>query len=162
MWLSGLSRDLIASHVGIGCGSVSRIIDDIRSKEIPDLDVLRTTATEIKSEGFDWKSVVSYIRFSNSLEEMGLSETDLEKLVLHIESHCFKTNQDLHKFIDALNKNFEFAEGMGVSIFEISDFIERKKEELQTLENELDKHRILVRKYKMDYQKIHGRLPDCL
>ena len=74
LWLSGISRDLITSTVGIGCGSILRIIDEIRPKEVPDLDLLRAIAVKIKSEGLELTAVVSNIRFSNTLEQMGLSE----------------------------------------------------------------------------------------
>jgi hypothetical protein len=162
LWLLGISRDLIARHVGIGCGSVSRIIDEIRSKEVPDLDLLRAIAVKIKSEGLDWTAVASYMRFSNTLEQMGLSEKDLETLILHIESHCFKTNQNIHDFVVGLNENFKFASELGVSIYEVSDSIEHKKQELQTLENERKRYRIIIGKLKIDYRKIHGRMPDFL
>ncbi len=162
LWLSGISRDLIARTVGIGCGSVSRIIDEIRSKEVPDLDLLRAIAVKIKSEGLDSTAVASHIRFSNTLEQMGLPEKDLEMLILHIESHCFKTNQNIHDFVVAVNENFKFASELGVSISEVSDSIEHKKQELQTLENELNRYRIIIRKCKIENQKIHGRLPDFL
>ena len=162
LWLAGISRDLIARHVDIGCGSVSRIIDEIRSKEVPDLDLLRAIAVKIKSEGLDLTNVASYVRFSNFLEQMGLSEIDLERLMLQIESHCFKTNQNIHDFVVGMDENFKFASELGISINEVSDLIKHKKQELQALENELNKQRILIRKYKLDYQKIHGRLPDFL
>jgi DNA repair ATPase RecN len=162
LWLLGISRDLIARSVGIECGSVSRIIDEIRSKEVPDLDLLRAIAKKIKGEGLDWTAVASYTRFSNTLEQIGLSEKDLEILILHIESHCFKTNQNIHDFVDAVNENFKFASELGVSIYEVFDSIEHKKQELQTLENELKRCRILIQKHKIEYQKIHGRLPDFL
>ncbi len=160
-WLLGISRDLIARHVGIGCGSVSRIINALKSK-VPDLDLLRAIAVKIKSEGLDLTNVASYIRFSNFLEQMGLSEIDLERLMLQIESHCFKTNQNIHDFVVGVDENFKFASELGISINEVSDLIKHKKQELQALENELNKQRILIRKYKLDYQKIHGRLPDFL
>lgn len=162
LWLSGISRDLIARHVGIGCGSVSRIIDALKSTEVPDLDLLRAIAVKIKSEGLDLTTVASYVRLSNFLEQIGLSEIDLERLMLQIESHCFKTNQNIHDFVVEVDVNFKFASELGISINEVSDLIKHKKKELQTLENETNKRRILIRKYKIDYQKIHGRLLDFL
>ena len=147
--------------MGIGYGSVSRIINALKSK-VPDLDLLRAIAVKIKSEGLDLTNVASYVRFSNFLEQMGLSEIDLERLMLQIESHCFKTNQNIHDFVVGMDENFKFASELGISINEVSDLIKHKKQELQALENELNKQRILIRKYKLDYQKIHGRLPDFL
>ena len=82
--------------------------------------------------------------------------------MLQIESHCFKTNQNIHDFVVGVDENFKFASELGISINEVSDLIKHKKQELQALENELNKQRILIRKYKLDYQKIHGRLPDFL
>lgn len=169
LWIFGISRDLIARNVGIGSGSVSRIIDELRSKEVPDLDLIRAVALKIRSEGFDWDAVASYVRFSNSLEQMGLSEKDIETLLLHLESICYKSNQNIHDFVGALNENFNFASELGVSFYDLTDSIALKKKDLQilkkekqSLEKERDSLRIIVRKYRFDYQRIHGRLPDFM
>jgi hypothetical protein len=169
LWILGVSRDAIARNVGIGSGSVSRIIAEIRSKEVPDLDLLRAIAIKISSKDLDWNEVASYVRFSNSLEQVGLSESDLETLILHLESICFKTNQSLHEFVAALKENFNYASELGVSIHDLTDSIIEKKETLQilkkekeSLEKERDSLRIIVRKYQFDYQKLHGKLPDFM
>ncbi len=83
---------------------------------------------------------------------MGLSEIDLERLMLQIESHCFKTNRNIHDFVVGVDENFKFASELGISINEVSDLIKHEKKGLKTRENEINKRRILIRKYKIDYQ----------
>ena len=73
-------------------------------------------------------------------------------LILHLESHCFKTNQNIHDFVVAVNENFRFTSELGVSINEVSDSIEYKKQELQTLKNELKRYRMIIQKNKIEYQ----------
>src|SRR5690349_21631291 len=94
MWLKAIPRAEIAHRVGIGEGSVSRIIDQIKSKELPDIDLLRYVAVKIKNGGFELSDVASGIRISNFLNQMGTSEEEMEKLLKIMEIHCFKTEQD--------------------------------------------------------------------
>lgn len=160
--ISGMSRDMIAKHMGIGAGSVSRIADEIMSREIPDLYALREIAVKIKSDGFDWGNLASFVRFSNLLEQMGLSQLDIENLIQYIESHCYKTDQNIHDFVIGINENLKFAFELGVSIYELSEAIKQKKEEIKALENERNRLKTLIQKYRFDYSKIHGRMPDYL
>jgi len=52
-WLNGVSRDDIARNNDISFGSVSNIIQEIKNKEIPDIDLLRGLATTFKEKGMD-------------------------------------------------------------------------------------------------------------
>lgn len=118
-----MSRSEIAHSVGIGDGSVSRIIDQIKSKEIPDIDLLRHVAVRIKNEGFELADVASGIRILNFLNQMGTSEEEMEKLLKIMEIHCFKTEQDFHDFIVGVEAMEDFVTGFGYSIREIPKYI---------------------------------------
>lgn len=137
MWLKGVSRDQIASNLGIGGGSVSRIIADFKKTDIPDIDLLRQVAIKIKNEGFLLTEVASGINLSNFLKRMGSSVEDMEPLFSMMEIYCFKTEQDFHNFIDVVKKIQDFEVDFGISIHEIPDLLERKKQELNELENEI-------------------------
>lgn len=49
-WLRGKSRDQIAKQVGIGAGTVSRIIQECRQSDT-EFDLLRQTAGDLKNHG---------------------------------------------------------------------------------------------------------------
>jgi len=108
LWIKAISRDDIAHRLDIGNGSVSRIIDQIRSREVPDIDLLRHIALKIKNEGFELAEVASGIRFSNFIKQMGSSEEEMEKLLKDLEIYCFKTEQDFHDFVGTVDKINEF------------------------------------------------------
>ena len=59
-WLNGLSRDNIATNNHISQGSVSNIIDAIKTQGIPDIDLLRAVAVELKKEGLDSDYLCSF------------------------------------------------------------------------------------------------------
>lgn len=137
MWLKGTPRNEIARRVDIGYGSVSRILDKIKSEEIPDLDLLRDVALKIKKEDFDLVEVASGIRLSNFLKQMGSSEEEMEKLLQFMEIYCFKTEQDFHDFIDIVEKIKEFEADFNITMHQIPGFLEQKKQELYKLSSDI-------------------------
>lgn len=139
MWLKAMSRDEIAHSVNIGYGSVSRILDNIRSTDIPDLDLLRSVALKIKNEGLTLNDVADAIKISNFLKKLGSSEEELEKLLLEMEVYGYKNAQGFHETVQIYEKIKEFEINFDISIDEIPEFLEEKKEELYKLENEIMK-----------------------
>ena len=151
-WLFGIPSDVIATCNGIGYGSVYRIIESFKSK-IPDIDVLRAVAVMIKQEGLSLNEVASGIRVKNFLEQMGSSEIEMERLLMDIDIHSFKTNQTFSNFIKEIHEIHRFASGHGISIHQVDVYVEGKKKELQTLQIELDKLKSLILEKKIEY---HG------
>lgn len=137
LWTKAMSRDDIAHLLGIGNGSVSRIIDQIKSREVPDIDLLRHIALQIKNEGFELVEVASGIRFSNFIKKMGSSEEEMEKLLKDLEIYCFETEQDFHDFIGIVEKINEFEMDFDISIHQIPDYLEQKRIELYKLHAEI-------------------------
>ncbi|MGD9533813.1 MAG: hypothetical protein AB7V56_08600 [Candidatus Nitrosocosmicus sp.] len=136
MWLTGTPRNEIAHRVDIGYGSVSRILDKIKS-EVPDLDLLREVALKIKKEDFNLSEVASGIRLSNFLKQMGSSEEKMEKLLQFMEIYCYKTDQDFHDFIGIVEKIKEFEADFNITIHQIPDFLKQKKQELYKLSSKI-------------------------
>ncbi|HKU82601.1 MAG TPA: hypothetical protein VJP58_01045 [Candidatus Nitrosocosmicus sp.] len=147
----GIPMDHIARIIGIGYGSVYRIMESFKS-EIPDLDVLRAVAVKIYQEGMTLNNVALGIRIKNLLEQMGSSVIQMERLLLDIEIHCFKTNQTFSDFVRQIHEIRRFASGLGISIHQLPDYIEQKKKELQALQKELDKIKSQILEKKIEYQ----------
>jgi len=142
-WLFGIPSDVIATCNGIGYGSVYRIIESFKSK-IPDIDVLRAVAVMIKQQGLSLNDLASGIRIKNFLEQMGSSEIEMERLLMDIDIHSFKTNQTFSNFVKEIHEIHRFASGLGISIHQVHDYVEQKKKELRTLQIELDKMESLI------------------
>lgn len=142
LWLKEVSRDKLALRVGIGYGSVSRILDKIQSNEIPDLDLLRLIALKIKEEGFNLTEVASGIRLTNFFKKMGGSEEEIENLFKLMEIYCFKTDQDFHDFVTIVERVQEFETDFNISILQVPDLLEQKRQELYGLEGDIMKAKI--------------------
>ena len=150
--LFGIPMDDIATHIGIGYGSVYRIMQSFKST-IPDLDVLRAVGVKIYQEGLTLNDVVLGIRIKNLLDQMGSSVIQMERLLMDIDIHCFKTNQTFSDFVKQIHEIHRFASRLGISIHQVNDYVEDKKKELQTLQKELDKIKSLILEKKIEY---HG------
>jgi hypothetical protein len=151
-WHYGIPANAIATYTGIGYGSVYRIIESFKSK-IPDLDVLRAVAVKINKEGLSLNDVALGIRIKNLLKQMGSSEIEMERLLMDIEIHTFKRDQTFLNFIKQIHEIHRFASGLGISIHQVPEYVEDKKKELRTLQNELDKIKSLILEKRIEY---HG------
>src|SRR5690242_5511526 len=149
-WLYGLPRDVIARNFGIAGGSISRIIDSWRSTDVVDIDLLREIAVMIRKNGLKLDDVASGIRIKNYLEQMGSSEEEIEKLLEEIDIHSFKTNQTFHDFVMKIHEIHKFASMLGISIHEVPDYVNQKKGEIQTMENEIRKLKTLILKKQIE------------
>jgi hypothetical protein len=150
--LFGIPTTANAMCNGIGYGSVYRIIESSKSK-ILDLDVFRAVAVKMYKDGLSLSDVASGIRIKNFLLQMGSSEIEMERLLMDIDIHSFKTNQTFSNFIKEIHEIHRFASGHGISIHQVDVYVEGKKKELQTLQIELDKLKSLILEKKIEY---HG------
>ena len=149
-WLFGIPTNVIAACNGIGYGSVYRITQSSKSK-IPDLDVLRAVAVKIRQDGLSLSDVASGIRIKNFLDQMGSSEIEMERLLMDIDVHSFKTNQTFSDFVNKIHEIHRFASGLGISIHQVDEYVEDKKKELQTLQVKLDKLKSLILEKRIEY-----------
>ena len=100
-----IPSNAIAMYNGIGYRSVFRIKELFKSK-IPDVDVLRAVAVMIKQEGLSLNDVASSIRIKNFLEQMGSSETEMERLLEEIEIFIPLKQTNLFRIL--LNRSMKF------------------------------------------------------
>ncbi len=98
--LSGLGRKKTADKVGIGEGTVQSIIKEIRESEVPDVDLLRAVAIQVRKKGWDLNVFASAVRQRNMLHSMAISDDKIDSLIENIHEHCFKQGITLESFID--------------------------------------------------------------
>ncbi|HYX55312.1 MAG TPA: hypothetical protein VE818_04070, partial [Nitrososphaeraceae archaeon] len=65
----------------IGAGTVSAIIKDTKQKDIPDIDLLREVALLLKNKDLDLVVLADSIRLKKKLDDMDLSEDQIESLI---------------------------------------------------------------------------------
>ena len=88
-WLNALSRDQIATNNQISEGSVSNIIRAVNN-QIPDIDLLRGVAVELRREGLDLITVAHSIRLRKMLDNLHLPEGRVEKLLEYLPVFFYK------------------------------------------------------------------------
>ena len=88
-WIAGIPRDKIAINNSIGRGTVTNIIVHLKINT-PDIDLMRQTALLIKKEGLGIFSLAASIRLRKLLEQLKITEDQIEKLLEVIDVYCFK------------------------------------------------------------------------
>jgi transposase len=73
-YLQGISRDRIATDIGIGTGTVSNILDEWkRAIQGSDYEAVRELAIHCKKEGINLEDLTSALRIRNYIKEIGIS-----------------------------------------------------------------------------------------
>lgn len=90
MWLEGTSRNRIAKILGIGEGSVSGIIQNVRFT-MNDIDMLRAVAEVLNKEELDVYTFASAINLKRKMDGSNLSQDLIEKFHEDIDAISFKT-----------------------------------------------------------------------
>jgi protein tyrosine phosphatase len=91
-WLQAFSRDKIATNNHISQGSVSNIIDAVKAQEIPDLDLLRVVAVELKKVDLGLVIFARSIRLRKMFDSLHLSEEKVEKLLEYLQVLLYKND----------------------------------------------------------------------
>jgi transcriptional regulator with XRE-family HTH domain len=137
-WLQGISRDQIAEDNDIGAGTVSAIIKDIRRNDIPDIDLLREVALVLKNEDLDLSVFASSIRIKKKLDDMDLSEDQVESLIEISNIHCFKRGLSAEEFVNIINKAIALSQNLGMPVDQLANYIIQKELEVEELEGEIE------------------------
>ena len=77
-WLNAISRDDIATKNQIARRSVSNIINAVKTQEIPDIDLLRAVAVELKRNGLTLITLARSIRLRKMFDKLHLPEEKLK------------------------------------------------------------------------------------
>jgi hypothetical protein len=86
-WLSGESRDKIASDLQIGAGTVSGIVSDYKKNlQGSDLGSVREFAVQAKKQGFTLSDLSAHIRLHNFFIKSGAIEEKVESFIARVHS----------------------------------------------------------------------------
>ena len=137
-WLQGTSRDQIAEDNDIGTGTVSAIIKDTKQKDIPDIDLLREVALVLKNEDLDLVVLADSIRLKKKLDDMDLSEDQIESLIETCNIHCFKRSLKAEEFVNIINKVVALSQSLGIPVEQLPHYITQEKLELEKVKGETE------------------------
>jgi hypothetical protein len=89
-WIQGIPQDKIAeNNNNIGRGTFTNIIQQFKIN-IPDIDLMRHTALQIKKEDLEIFSFAASTRLRKLLEQFQITECQIENLLEEINIYCFK------------------------------------------------------------------------
>jgi hypothetical protein len=132
--VSGKSHEDISSCTGISVGTVSNILQECRKGIITDIDLLRSVAVDMKKQGIGLNDLAFSLRLRNMLNVLGLPEEKVEKFLQALSIYNYKNDiEDPTKIISDIVKVSEYVARLEVSVFDIIDYIEKKKTELEKL-----------------------------
>jgi phenylalanyl-tRNA synthetase alpha subunit len=135
-WLQGISRDKIASLNSIGSGTVSEIIERMKSSDC-DIDLMRRTALNMRKESLSISDLASSIRLNKILNQYGIAEDEVEELLEDIDIHCFKKNKDKKEFVKEIQKISYLAADFKIPIEDLPLHFELLRQKLKSMEAEV-------------------------
>jgi chromosome segregation ATPase len=135
-WIQGLSRDKICQNNGIGTGTVTSILQQVKTN-IADIDLLRGLALKIKKENLDLNYFASTVRLKKVMDELEISEEKVESLLEEINTHCFKKEIDSKEFVSKIDEVSKLVNTLDVSLFNIPSYIDKMIKQLAELEKRI-------------------------
>jgi hypothetical protein len=134
LWLSGESRDKIASDLQIGAGTVSGIVSDFKKNlQGSDIDSVRELTLEAKKQEFTLSDLAPHIRLHNFFIKSGASEEKVESFITSVSS----TDIPSEKTIELLNQLFNISRSESIPLDQVPGYIKEKIEEKQKIEEEI-------------------------
>jgi hypothetical protein len=139
-WLNGEQRDKIASDMSLGAGTVSNIISQWKEEiGIPTANTLRDLATELKRLNINALQCANGCRLLNIVNKLGAQETNIESFITQIYRLCTSKNIPPEVIVKVSAQLAALDETIHVS--QIPEYIQKKIEEKQHLEQEIKRLR---------------------
>jgi outer membrane murein-binding lipoprotein Lpp len=139
-WLNGEQRDKIASDMSLGAGTVSNIISQWKEEiGIPTANTLRDLATELKRLNINALQCANGCRLLNIVNKLGAQETNIESFITQIYRLCTSKNIPPEVIVKVSAQLAALDETIHVS--QIPEYIQKKIEEKQYLEQEVKRLR---------------------
>ena len=135
-WIQGIPRDKIAENNDIGRGTVTNIIKQFKTN-VPDIDLMRQTALQIKKEDLEIFSFAASMRLRRLLEGLEITEDQIESLLEEINIYCFKQQITPKDFVLKINEVSGLAMDLQTQIHKLPSFINQLSSQKGKLEREI-------------------------
>gem|GEM_PF-848976 len=135
-WIQVIPRDRIAENNDIGRGTVSNIIKQFKTT-VPDIDLMRETALQIKKEDLEIFTNAESIRLRRLLEQLNITEDQVENLLEEISIYCFKQQITPKDFVLKINEVSDLAMDLQTPIHKLPSFVNQLSSHKGKLEREI-------------------------
>ena len=137
-WLQGRSRNDIAAQNGLSTGAVTNIVNEWR-QSLGDkaADELRGFATTLKNIGITASECALGFRVATTMSRIGVNEDSIETFALDVYNRCKNTGLSPENISSFIQDLIEFSATNVLPISKISDYLKQKRDEKQSLEQEI-------------------------
>ena len=136
MWLEGSPRNRIARTLGIGRGSVTAIIQNVRFT-MNDMDLLRAVAEDLYKEEVDIYTFASAINLKRKMDESNLSQDLIEKFHEDINMISFKTGIEPRILIEKIVSLLVITINLNLPLDQANNYHEAIDKRLKELEKSI-------------------------
>jgi hypothetical protein len=126
-WLSGNTRDEIATDNGISAGAVSNIIDCWKKELEPDPEYksVRELVVFLKTQGVSRNDLVSHIRLYSYITKLGSDHDKIESMITNLVDTA--NSIPFEKIADLINQLFEIMKSESMDPTDLPIWIKEKK-----------------------------------
>ncbi|MDQ6668712.1 MAG: hypothetical protein M3Y53_10890 [Thermoproteota archaeon] len=150
-WLSGDSRDKIATDNNVGQGTVSGIITEWK-KGVGDSEYesIRELAVYSKKEGFGLSHIASSIRQTNYMGKLGANQDQIESFIANLAN-----SPEPEQLIDVANQVADLSRSESIPLEHLENHVKQKEVEEQRLEEEIQSAGAILQSKNVDIETIN-------
>ena len=150
-WIQGISRDKIAENNDIGRGTVTNIIEQFKTN-VPDIDLMRETSLQIKKEDLEIFSFAASLRLRRLLEDLEITEDQIENFLEEINIYCFKQQITPKDFILKIKQVSNLAMDLQTPIHKLPSFVNQLSVQKNNIERQIainkEQYQIIIKECK--------------
>jgi hypothetical protein len=151
-WLSGNSRNDIATKNKIGAGTVSNIINEWKKGlDNSEYESIRELAVLSKKEAMTLSDVAANVRLNNYIQKLGANVEQIESFIANIAN-----SQDPQKLVDTANQVAQISTSESIHLDMMADYIKQQKEDKQRLEEEIQEAEAELQSKNTDTQTLNN------
>ena len=151
-WLSGYTRDEIASENKIGTGTVSNIINEWKKGlDNSEYESIRELAVFAKKQAMTLSDVAVNIRLNGYIQKLGANSEQIESFIANITN-----SQEPQKLIDTTNQVALISTSESIPLNMMAGYIKQQMEKQQRLDEEIQESETMLQSKNIDIQTLNN------